>query len=149
MKYFDDVPISDQFSEHPNGYTIAKDEIIDYAKKYDPVPFHIDEALAQQWGHPTVSAPGTLTEAIVVRLIHDNLMPIYVLGLMLMESRMPNPFYAGETVHLHSCLKNKRPSATKADRGTFEMHLKLVTTEGKIVYEGHQIAAIKKRPTDN
>ena len=42
-KYFDDFQIGETFETEPNF--ISKDEIIDFASKYDPQAFHLGEKL--------------------------------------------------------------------------------------------------------
>ena len=42
--YFEDIEVSD--SQKAGPYSVSKDEIIQFAEKYDPRPFHIDEAAA-------------------------------------------------------------------------------------------------------
>ena len=44
-KYFDDFRVGESFETEPNF--VSKDEIIDFASKYDPQTFHLDEEAAK------------------------------------------------------------------------------------------------------
>lgn len=146
LNYFEDIITSDDYTAYPTTYTVTRDEIIAFAQKYDPVPFHLDERAAKALGYPTISAPGALTEAIAVRLIHDNLVPIDSYGLLAKDLTLPRPLFAGETVTFHASFRAKRLSRSKPDRGVLENWFKLTTADGHMVYEAKHIVIIKCRP---
>lgn len=145
LLYYEDLEPSETFVEHDNRHTVTKEEIISFAKQYDPIPFHLSEEQASKWGHHTVTAPGTLTEAICVSLIHKNRTPIAAFGLLAKELTLPRPLYAGETVVLYSRMNSKRVSQNKPDRGVMEMCFQLKTTDGALVYDAKHIVIIKLR----
>ena len=45
--YFEDFPVGYSFTT--DHYLVLKDEIIDFAQQWDPQPFHIDEAAAEDY----------------------------------------------------------------------------------------------------
>src|ERR1043166_3469896 len=51
-------------------YEVTLDEIIEFARKYDPFPFHIDEGLAQSTIFGGIIASGWLTALMWLRLMH-------------------------------------------------------------------------------
>nr|WP_225121621.1 MaoC/PaaZ C-terminal domain-containing protein [Bradyrhizobium sp. BRP22] len=60
--YFEDVEVGD--SQKAGPYSVSKEEIIQFAKRYDPRPFHIDEAAAARsvFGGLSASAAHTLCD---------------------------------------------------------------------------------------
>ena len=53
-------------------YTVSRNEIIDFAKKYDPFPFHIDDEAAAETVFGGIISSGWLTSLIWLRLMHQN-----------------------------------------------------------------------------
>ncbi len=50
------------------SYEITTDEIKEFAAKYDPQPFHLDEAAAEKSFFKGLAASGWMTAAVVMRL---------------------------------------------------------------------------------
>ena len=67
MRYFDDFELGETW---PIGetYTMTKDEIVSFAAKWDPQPFHVDEAAAEKSVYGTLTACGTHIQAVVLWL---------------------------------------------------------------------------------
>ena len=65
--YFEDFYPGQTF-ESSRSYRVTAREIVDFAKKYDPQPFHIDEAAGKHSFFSGLAASGWLTAAIVMRL---------------------------------------------------------------------------------
>ena len=143
--YYEDVEPHD-LKPHDITYILKREEIDLMANTYDPAPFHLSDELAKKWGHPTVSAPGVLTEAICVKLLHDNLEPIAAIGLAGKELTLPTPFYPGEEVTLWSSMLDKRLSKSKPDRGIMRSRFILKTGAGNVVYDGIHTVLIYCRP---
>ena len=53
-------------------YTVSRKEIIDFAKKYDPFPFHVDDEAAAETVFGGIISSGWLTSLIWLRLMHQN-----------------------------------------------------------------------------
>ena len=72
MKYYEDIEVgdTDEFGE----YHVTKEEIIEFASKYDPQPFHTDEEAAKDSAFGELVASGWHTAAICMRLLVDNMM---------------------------------------------------------------------------
>ena len=67
MWYLEDLNIGDKFRSR--DYKITLEEIIEFATKYDPQVFHLDEEKAKD--HPIfqgIAASGWHTSSIVMRL---------------------------------------------------------------------------------
>jgi len=84
-------------------YLMTRAEVIDFARKYDPQPFHLDDAAAA--AHPffgRIAASGWHTCAVVMRLTVDSwkadgVQPLGGAGVD--EIRWLKPVYPGDTIH--------------------------------------------------
>ena len=65
--YFDEAEIGQPRTVGP--YLVSSEEIIKFAKKYDPQPFHIDEEAAARSVFAGLTASGAHTFAILISLV--------------------------------------------------------------------------------
>jgi acyl dehydratase len=98
---------------------VSEEEIIDFATRFDPQPFHVDPQAAAQSIYGGVIASGWHTCSMMMRLVVD--------GLMAASSSMGSPgldgvrwlapVRAGDTLSVRYETVTCRPSESKADRG--------------------------------
>lgn len=115
MLYLEDLKVGDQFKSRE--YELTLDEIQEFASKYDPQPFHLEEDIN---GHPVfdgIVASGWQTSAITMRLWTE-CFPI-AKGLIGSESslRWPKPARVGDRLRVELEIVAITPSKTKSDRG--------------------------------
>jgi acyl dehydratase len=68
-RWFEDITVGDRF-ETP-GYTFTEGEILDFAFRYDPQPFHLDREFAEKQSiYGGLIASGFHTLAVCFRLVH-------------------------------------------------------------------------------
>lgn len=67
--YYEDISVGDTFDL--GSYTVTKEEIISFASKYDPQPFHIDPEAAKESPFNGIIASGWHTISITNRLVVD------------------------------------------------------------------------------
>jgi len=123
--YFEDIEVGDSRKAGP--YFVSKDEIIQFARQYDPRPFHIDEEAAARSVFAGLSASAAHTFAIYIFLTDKLQPPIHALaGLGYDELRLPNPVRPGDDLELESITLEKRESKSKPDRGILrnQVHLR-------------------------
>ena len=70
--YFDDFAVGQIIKL--GSYTVTKEEIIEFALKFDPQPFHIDEVAAAKTIYGGLIASGWHTGSIFMRLLYDGLL---------------------------------------------------------------------------
>ncbi len=68
--YFEDVRIG--HVERFGRYEVTKEEIVEYARQFDPQPFHLDEAAATESLFGGLIASGWHTGAMLIRMIADH-----------------------------------------------------------------------------
>lgn len=84
-------------------YAVTRDEVLEFARKYDPQPFHLDDAAAE--AHPffgRLAASGWHTCAMVMRLTVDSWAKDVerpVGGAGIDDIRWLKPVYPGDAIH--------------------------------------------------
>lgn len=131
-KYFEDFTVGS--SETFGNYLLTKDEIIEYAKKWDPQPFHIDEEKAKQSIFKGLTASGSHLFAISSFLIMQRDINIIVLAMLGIEKlQFKLPARPDDQLSLtHECI-TKRESKNKKDRGIVQNRTTLKNQKNDIV----------------
>ena len=70
--YFEDFHIGQKF-QSTGSAKITAEEIKEFAARYDPQPFHLDEAAGESSFFKGLAASGWLTAAVVMRLRVESL----------------------------------------------------------------------------
>src|ERR1044071_8593587 len=122
--YFEDIEVGD--SRRAGPYFVSKAEIIQFAKQYDPRPFHIDEEAAARSVFAGLSASGAHTFAIFISLTSKLQPPLRVLaGLGWDELRLPHAVRPGDELDLETTVLEKRGSRSSPDRGILRNQIRL------------------------
>ena len=114
--YFEELEIGTRSAAGP--YLVPKDEIIQFAKQYDPVPRHIDEEAAARSIFGGLTASSAHTFSIFI-LLTTRLQPrLHVLaGLGWDELRLPYAVRPGDELDLETTVQKMREFKSKPDRG--------------------------------
>jgi acyl dehydratase len=120
-KYFDDFHVGMSFETEPNF--ISKDEIIDFASKYDPQTFHLDEDAAKNgpFGRLTSSGFMTLGKSFT-QIFNTNVFNGSSMGAWgLDELRWTKPVYPGDTLKTQVEVLEKKLSSKNPIKGTVRL----------------------------
>ena len=132
--YWEDLP-EEGCEVYDVVYTVLKEEIIDIARRYDPLPFHLDEEAAKKTIYGGLTAPGVLTQCINVWLIFHSLPRAAVIGLVGKDEVVfPAPVRPGDRLHLETEALGKRRSRSKPDRGLNRTRFIVKNQNDEIVY---------------
>jgi acyl dehydratase len=117
-------------------YLVSKEEIIQFAKQYDPVPRHVDEEAAARSIFGGLTACSAHTFSIFI-LLTTRLQPrLRVLaGMGWDELRLPNPVRPADELDLEMIVLEKRESKSKADRGVARNQIRLRNQRSEIVLQ--------------
>ncbi len=99
---------------------VLREEVIDFASKYDPQPFHLDDAAAAQTHFGRLSASGWHTAAMTMRIMVDSWAVTKMASLGspgIDELRWVKPVYPGDVISVEQLLLEKRRSASRRDMG--------------------------------
>ena len=123
--YYEDIQVGDE--ESHGDYQTTKDELIAFAKQWDPMIFHTDEDVAKTTPHGGLIAPGTYLLAIRIKLLHRGGVNRKILASAGFENvRFLQPSYAGEMLTLKIKLLEKRISKSKPNYGLAKYHMELI-----------------------
>ena len=106
-------------------FHLERDELVKFAKIWDPLPFHVDEqAGINAFG--SLTAPGLYVLAVKQRLIHQLPSQKIIASLGYDEVRFHVPLRPGDTVVLKQEWVSRRPSQSKPDRGIVVLKFSLI-----------------------
>lgn len=113
--YLEDLHLGQTFTT--GSVTVTTEAIKAFARDYDPQPFHLDEAAAEDSLFGGLAASGWHTAALSMRLLVDGL-PIAG-GLIGVggETTWPRPTRPGDTLTVHIEVTEITPSKSRPDRG--------------------------------
>jgi len=132
-RYLDDLSPGQRFTSP--GLTLSEAEIIDFAWRYDPQPFHLDANAAAESPYGGLIASGFQSLAICFRLfIQSGLLADSSLGSPgIDELRWLAPVRPGDTLHSEIEVLEARPSKSKPDRGIARLRYHAVNQRGEVV----------------
>jgi acyl dehydratase len=127
--------------------TITRDEILDFATQYDPQPFHVDEAAAEQSIYGGLIASGWHTVSLFMRLLVDGLLcQAASLGSPgVDEVRWLKPVRPGDTLSARSIIHAVIPSRSKPDRGILRTTYEMFNQDGDRVLSMKGVGMFARR----
>jgi acyl dehydratase len=144
--YFDDFKVGDKFSRAAK--TITGDMIVEFAKVYDPQPFHLDPVAAKASIYGGLIASGFQTLALGFRLFYDTgtLSAASMGSPGLDELRWLRPVRPGDTLRVEMEVVESRPSQSKPDRGIMRATYKYLNQKGEAVLSYTAMHLLKRKP---
>lgn len=145
--FFEDVVLGETFET--GSYTFTEDEIIAFARKYDPQPFHVDPEAAKSHEFGGIVASGFHTGAIWMKLM------IARRKTMLDEARARGeepetrtggaspgflkmrwhgPVRPGDTITYSNTIWKRVEMKSRSDIGIIQTKTKGVNQEGELVF---------------
>lgn len=121
--------------------SIDRDEVIDFAKQFDPQPFHIDEEAAKRSIYGGLIASGWHTVALVMRMMCDSYLNRSAsLGSPGVDNvRWLKPVRPGDTIRAQRTVLESRASQSRPDMGLVKTRWEVFNQDGELVMtiEGH------------
>jgi len=115
--YFEDLHPGMKFNSN-RSYRVTAEEIKEFAERYDPQPFHLDQAAGESSFFKGLAASGWLTAAIVMRLRVES---IHIAGGMIgagvEEIRWMQPVRPGDSLRTEAEILNVRHSNSRPEYG--------------------------------
>ena len=142
--YFEEIELGDK--ETVEHYTVTKDDIIEFAQKYDPQPIHTDEAAAKASLHGGLIASACLTMSLSAMLLNQrNRKVAMIAGSGWDDVRFPNPVRPGDRLSVTAECIERRESKSKSDRGVVRYKITMEDQNGKLVLTYKTTIIIAKR----
>ncbi|MGB0722697.1 MAG: MaoC family dehydratase [Gammaproteobacteria bacterium] len=132
-RYLDDFTVGERFVSP--GITLSESEIIEFALRYDPQPFHLDAVAASESLYGGLIASGIQTLALTFRLfIQDGMLRSSSMGSPgIDELRWLAPVRPGDTLHTETEVLEVKPSRSKPDRGMLRLRYTTVNQHNEPV----------------
>ncbi len=133
MRYLEDLVVGER---HQLGdRTVTREEIVSFARDFDPQPFHLDEAAAARSHFGGLVASGWHTASVAMRLFVDGMVgEIASMGSPgVDELRWLAPLRPGDTVSLQTEIVAVEPSRSRPDRGSVRVRYELTNQRGELV----------------
>jgi|TARA_B110000438_G_scaffold98978_1_gene97944 acyl dehydratase len=147
MIYFEDLNIGKKILIGP--ISVSEKEIIEFAKKFDPQPFHVDIEKAKDSLFGNLCASGWHTCSLYMRMLYDGLLiNLASLGSPGMnEIRWIKPLFPDETINGELTIISKTPSKSKPSIGSMVIDSKVFNSKKELIMTMQSISIVKKRNT--
>lgn len=136
MQFYEDLAVG---QKHAFGrYEVTREEVIEFASKYDPQPFHLDDEAAAATYFGRLSASGWHTCAMTMAMLVENLKANRQAGLGspgIDQLRWKKPVFPGDTLRCESVVIEKRRSGSRPEMGIFKSSLTVFNQNDEPVLE--------------
>ncbi len=143
-RYYEDIVVGEV--RESSSRTVTREELLEFATRYDPQYFHVDPAAAAGSIFGEIVASGIHGAALWRRLDHEISGDIrWICGVAWEDVRWPNPIRAGDELRATSEILAKRPSRTDPARGVVECRYTLLNQSNQTVFTCRSINLIEIR----
>lgn len=149
MIYYEDLEVGSRQSF--GGYKVTREEVIEFASKYDPQPFHLDDEAAAKTHFGRLSASGWHTCAMTMAMMVENMRENRQAGLGspgIDNLRWKKPVYPGDTLRVETELLEKRRSSSRPEMGLFKSRAQVFNQNDEVVLEMTSNGMIEVRNPD-
>ncbi len=148
MRYFEDLIVG--VEEEFGTCEVTREEVLEFARKYDPQPFHLSDDAAAKTHFGRLAASGwhtcAMTMAIIVRHLSEGEGQAGLGSPGIDELRWLKPVYPGDTLRLRGRLIEKTPSRSKPDIGSYRSEMTVSNQHDEPVMRFTSIVLIRRRP---
>jgi len=147
MRYFEDLEVGAE--TYFGSYEVTRDEILEFARKYDPQPFHLSEEEAAKTHFGRIAASGWHTCAMTMAVIARHVVDDEQAGLGspgIDELRWRRPVYPGDTLHVRGTIVDRTASRSKPHMGSFRTEMIVTNQDDQAVMTFTSIVLIRRRP---
>jgi len=149
MIYFEDLVLN--VDRDFGSYEVSREEVIEFARKYDPQPFHLSDEAAAKTHFGRLAASGWHTAAMTMAVIARKVVNEEQAGLGspgIDELRWKKPVYPGDTLHVSGRIIEKTPSRSRPEMGSFRTLTTVTNQNREEVMTFQSIVLIRRRPPD-
>ena len=146
MRYFEDFAAGQSFDLGTR--TVTEDEIVAFAREWDPQRFHVDREAAQDGPFGGLIASGWHSSAILMRMYVDTIL-LDAAGMGspgVDEIRWLRPVRPGDTLRGRMEVESAAPSARHPGRGTVIVRLELRNQADEVALTLKAVGLMARRP---
>lgn len=147
MRYFEDLEVGSE--TYFGAYEVTREEMLEFARKYDPQPFHLSNEAAARTHFGRLAASGWHTCAMTMAVLARYSVKHEQAGLGspgIDELRWRKPVYPGDTLHVRGKIVDKRASRSRPEMGSFRTEMTVTNQDDQPVLTFTSIVLIQRRP---
>jgi len=131
---FSDFRLGQRF-ESPT-VTLDREQALDFARQYDPQPFHLDDEAASQSLFKGLATSGWYTASMCFRLFHDSDIGLQggIIGRQIEAMQWPRPVRPGDTMRVVTTVAKLERSGKNPRFGTVVFDHEAFNQEGQMVF---------------
>jgi acyl dehydratase len=143
--YLEDLSPGDRFTS--GEHALDEAQIIEFAQRFDPQPFHLDPQAAKGTLFQGLAASGWHTAAVTMRLLVTSGIPLAdgIIGSG-GELQWPQPTRPGDVLHVESEVLEITPSRSKPDRAMVLMRCETKNQRGEVLQRFSPRMVVFRRP---
>lgn len=149
MRFFEDIDIGET---HTFGhYAVTREEVIDFASKYDPQPFHLDDEASAKTFFGKISASGWHTCAMTMRMMVEDMQDrkMQTTGSPGVDKiRWRTPVYPGDVLRACSKVIGKKDMPSKPEMGIINVAYEVLNQNDVVVMTFEGAGLYQRRPGD-
>ena len=148
MNYFEDLEVGTV--QRFGRYEVTREEVVAFAGKYDPQPFHLSDEAAAATYFGRLSASGWHTCAMTMAMLVAHLKENAQAGLGspgLDELRWLRPVYPGDVLRCESEVTEKRVSRSRPEMGVYKSRMTVLNQDDQPVLTMISNGLIATRPS--
>jgi acyl dehydratase len=149
MIYFEDLELGAE--TYFGSYEVTREEVLEFAHKYDVQPFHLSDEEAAKTHFGRVAASGWHTAAMTMAVLSRHVVAHEQAGLGspgIDELRWTKPVYPGDTLHVRGKIVEKTPSRSKPHIGSYRTRTIVTNQDDQPVMSFTSIVLMRRRPAD-
>ncbi|HWU94019.1 MAG TPA: MaoC family dehydratase, partial [Sphingomonas sp.] len=147
MLYLDDMQVGMKRSF--GRYEVTREEVLEFARKYDPQPFHLSDEAAAQTHFGRLAASGWHTCAMTMSMFVAEMAvhPQASLGAAgVDELRWLKPVYPGDVLRCESEILEVTPSRSRPEMGSMRSQTTTYNQQDEPVLRFVALALMRRRP---
>jgi acyl dehydratase len=145
-RWFDDFKAGERFEF--GSYLITEEEIVEFARRYDPQPFHLNAEAGRASVFGGLVASGWMTGAVLMRMMCVHMIPEQSsMGSPgIDELRWLQPVRPGDVLSVRLEILATVPSRSKPDRGVLRSRFEVLNQRGETVATMLGMGMYKRKP---
>ena len=145
-RYFEDYPVGAVYAGGP--VEVSEQDILDFARRFDPQPMHTDKAAAETGPFGGLIASGWHTGSLMMQLLARHFVPTpgNLPSPGLDELRWLRPVRPGDRLSLRATVESARRSRSKPDQGVVISYVELLNQDGDVAMSLKPVSLMRCRP---
>lgn len=146
MPYYEDITVGEV---HRFGrYEITREEIVEFASRYDPQAFHLSDDAARDGPFGALAASGWMTAAVTMNMLVEGWIGhegTSMGGAGVRELNWLRPVWPGDVLSVQVELVGKRRSRSRPGMGILDQKIETLDADGEAVMSMHTLGLVRTR----